>query len=94
MKYSNLRNKTVFDFTRDEKILKEVLSEGDYIDFIEDTETTIKESIEWNLPVRVSDLVCFSKITDNNELYQALKDEFFKDFRNEFRQIGDKYLYS
>jgi hypothetical protein len=40
----NFKNKTIFDFTRNKRILKKVLAEDTYFDYIENPEETIKES--------------------------------------------------
>ena len=83
-KYSNLRSKTIFDFTRDENILKKVLPEGIFLDYKENPSETIEECRDWEPIAIVGDLVDYSKITENNELYEALKKEFEDDYRPMF----------
>ena len=75
-KYDNLRSKTIFDFTRDEKILKEILSESDFLDFKENQNELIKESKEWTEFSRISDIIYYSNIIKNDELYDSIKIDF------------------
>jgi len=79
-KYDNLRSKTIFDFTRDEKILKEILSEYSFEEYMENPELTIEESNDWNEIVRIGQLVEFSKMTNDNKLYDMLKNELDDEF--------------
>ena len=84
-KYGNLRSKTIFDFTRDESILKKVFPEGIYMDYEENPQEFIDNCKEWfELRAIVGDLIEYSKITDSNGLYEALKEEFEDDFRSKF----------
>lgn len=92
-KITNLKNKSIFDFTTDKKLLKKILSEGDYYDLIKDPETTIAESAEWLLSYRIDRIVDFAKLTNNQELYQVLQTEFQDEFPNTFRKNGDAYWY-
>ena len=84
-KYSNLRSKTIFDFTRDENILKKVFPECIYLDYEENPKDFIENTNEW-LDARaiVSVMVTFSKITASNGLYTALKKEFRDDYPSMF----------
>jgi len=83
-KYSNLRSKTIFDFTRDENILKKVLPEGIFWDYKENPSETIEESRDWNPIAIVCDLIEYSKIVESNGLYDALKKEFRDDYPSMF----------
>jgi tRNA U34 5-carboxymethylaminomethyl modifying enzyme MnmG/GidA len=89
MEYTNLKDKTIFDFTRDKKILKKILTEGSYLDYIENPDETIEESKDWQERYKIGVLVDFAKITKNKELYNALKREFGEIYYNKFRKVGD-----
>jgi hypothetical protein len=92
MEYTDLRNKTIFDFTTDEGILKEVLSEGIFEDYLENPKVFIDNIKEWlQTHLIFQHILNFSKITDNKELYNALKTEFKNDYPNHFRKYGDPY---
>jgi len=84
-KYGNLRSKTIFDFTRDENILKEVLSEGTFLDYEENPKEFVENCFEWLTPMSiVGYMVDYSKNYQNNGLYEALKKEFEDDYRPMF----------
>ena len=90
MEYTNLRDKTIFDFTRDEKILKEVLGEGIFENYLKNPKAFIDNTKEWLQKHAIfGDILEFSKITDNKELYNALKAEFQEHYPNHFREQGD-----
>ena len=78
-KYCNLRSKTIFDFTRDENILKEVLSEGTFWDFKENPTEAIEDSKHF-LPIsNVNMLIEYSKVISDRNLFIALKKEYEDD---------------
>ena len=84
-KYNNLRSKTIFDFTRDESILKEVLSEGTFLDYEENPKEFVENCFEWLEPMSiVGYMVDYSKNYQNNGLYTALKKEFRDDYPSMF----------
>jgi hypothetical protein len=89
MEYTDLKNKTIFDFTRDKKILKKILFEEDYLLYKKNPEEIIEESKEWQEMYRIGNLVSFAKIIKNKELYDALKREFGEIYYNMFRKVGD-----
>jgi len=94
MDYSNLREKTIFDFTNDEKILKIILGDYYFEEYLENKNQIISESKDWNLNARVSHLIEYSKISENNKLYESLKNEFDVQFPNEFRKVGDPFYFT
>ena len=78
-KYSNLRSKTIFDFTRDESVLKEVLSEGTFWDYKKNPTETIEDSKHF-LPVsNVNMLIEYSKVVSDSNLFISLKKEYEDD---------------
>ena len=84
-KYGNLRSKTIFDFTRDENILKKVFSEGTFLDYEENPKEFVENCFEWLEPMSiVGYMVDYSKKYQNNGLYEALKKEFKDDYRSMF----------
>jgi hypothetical protein len=89
--YSDLRNKVVFDFTRDEKILKEVLSEWEFEEYLENPEEAIKESRDFIEMHRVESMVQFAEITKNTKLSKKLKREFGDEYPQCFWKTGDKW---
>jgi hypothetical protein len=89
--YSNLRNKTVFDFTRDKDILKEVLGESVFEGYIENPEEFIEESKDWLEMSRVLHIVNFSEITDNKKLHKALEAELKEEYPQLFWKPGEMW---
>jgi len=90
MDYSNLRNKTIFDFTKDDKILEKVFSEGIYMDYLENQEEFIKNFKECLQPrAIVRHIIIFSRLIINDKLYNSLKNEFEDMYPNDFREVGD-----
>ncbi|MDR3245056.1 MAG: hypothetical protein LBT50_01325 [Prevotellaceae bacterium] len=89
MNYGNLRNKTVFDFTRDEKILKKVLSETRFEDYMENPDETIKEYKDFQISSKCEAMVEFSKIINDNKLYTALEREFKNEYSLLFWKPGE-----
>ncbi|MDR2408424.1 MAG: hypothetical protein LBE13_09990 [Bacteroidales bacterium] len=80
MDYNDLEHKTIFDFTRNKKLLKKILIKETYLDYIENPEKTVEESKKWPEDANVRYIVDFARITNNSELYKELK-----------RQFRDKY---
>jgi hypothetical protein len=76
MNYNDLKNKTIFNFTKDEKILKKIFPEDLFEEFLENPDKIIEESKEWQDSAKLSDIVEFAKITDNTELYFVLEKNF------------------
>jgi len=94
MDYSNLREKTIFDFTKDEKILKEVFPEGIFEVYMENPDEFIKNCKNWLQPrAIVLDIIEFSNVTNNKILYNALKKEFNEQYPNDFREVGDPFYF-
>jgi hypothetical protein len=81
-KYTNLREKTIFDFTRDNSILKEILY--GYEEYVEDPETAIEESKYFQPIANVRMILEFAEITNNKTLYRALRDEFEDEYPQYF----------
>ena len=62
-----------------------MLSEGIYLDYEENPQEFIDNCKEWLEPrAIVRNMVTFSKITESNGLYEALKKEFEDDYRPMF----------
>jgi hypothetical protein len=80
MDYTDLKNKTIFDFTRDKKLLKKILPESIYFDYIENPEKTVEESKKCPEDVSIACIVEFAEITNNSKLYKELK----RQFRNKY----------
>ena len=85
-KYSNLRGKTIFDFTGDSEILKEILGEGDYLDFMENPKEAIEESKHYTQFANVGMLVDYANLISDDKLYNALKKEFEDDYPQMFNE--------
>jgi hypothetical protein len=90
-KYTDLRNKTVFDFTRDEKILKEVLSESAFEEYLENPEEMVEESKVYQKLWRFVGILDYAQTTNNTELFNALKEEF-TELPGYFQEPGDPWL--
>jgi len=84
-KYDNLRSKTIFDFTRDEKILKDVFSESAFNEYRENKNEFIENYKNWiNDRAIVNSLVMYSELIKNKKLYTSLKNEFEDEFPSIF----------
>jgi isopenicillin N synthase-like dioxygenase len=92
-KYDNLRTKTIFDFTRDEKILKKVLSEESFEEYMENPDEKIEESKDWQERSKIGYIIEFAEITKNTALYESLKREFGEIYPNFFRKVSDPLYY-
>jgi len=90
-KYTDLRNKTVFDFTRDEKILKKVLSESAFEEYLENPAEMVEESKVYQKLWRFVGILDYAQTTNNTELFNALKEEF-TELPGYFQKQGDPWL--
>lgn len=74
MDYSNLKNKTIFDFCNDEKMLEEIVlvEKGRYFECIK----------EYPL-LNAHDLIEYAELTNNKELLQAVKKQYKKELESE-----------
>jgi len=85
-KYENLRSKMIFDFTRNEKILKEILDETDFSDYMGNPKEFIEnEYIEGFTEFsKIFDLVLYSSLVQDKMMYNLLKEEFLNDYPEAF----------
>ena len=80
-KYENLRSKTIFDFTNDEKVLKKVFEEMFFDDYRKNPVEFVNDYIEsWTEYAKMFDIVLYSAHTNNKELYDLMKSEFFDEY--------------
>ena len=72
--YSNLKNKTIFDFCKDEKLIFEItkLQKGQFLSQVQ----------KYPL-LNVHTLIMFAEQTNNNELIEAIKNQFPKECNQE-----------
>jgi hypothetical protein len=89
--YSNLRGKTVFDFTRDKDILKDILTETDFEEYLENKEELIEESKDWTEMARARCIISFAKITANAKMYEMLEHEFKEEYPQFFWKPGEMW---
>ena len=85
-KYSNLRGKTIFDFTGDSDVLKEILEDDDYSDFVESPREAIEESIHYTQIANVIMISKYAELKSDEKLISALKEEFEEDFPGIFNE--------
>lgn len=74
MDYTNLKEKTIFDFCNDEKMLEEIVlvEKGRYFECIK----------EYPL-LNAYDLIEYAELTDNKELLEAVKEQYKKELEAE-----------
>ena len=74
MDYTNLKEKTIFDFCNDEKMLEEIVlvEKGRYFECIK----------EYPL-LNAYDLIVYAELTDNKELLEAVKEQYKKELEAE-----------
>ena len=73
MNYSNLKNKTIFDFCNDEQMIADVVVSKE--DFLRD----VKEYPLLNANV----LIEYAELTNNKDLLQAVKNQYKKELEAE-----------
>ena len=79
-KYDNLRSKTIFDFTRDEKIIGKILDVYDYPEYKKNPDEFINFYINtFILNAIIEDIIKLSYLTNDDALYEALKKEYESD---------------
>jgi hypothetical protein len=91
MEYDNLREKTIFDFTRDKKILENVLSESTFVEFLETPNEIVEESKDWQRKANFVYILAYARETNNQELFDALKKEF-TEYSGHFWKQGDAWI--
>lgn len=73
MDYSNLKQKTIFDFCKDENIIKDLVVSKE--DFFRD----LKEYPLYNARI----LIAYAEMTSNQELLEAVKKQYKKELEAE-----------
>lgn len=76
--YTNLRNKTIFDFCTDKKVLEDIAIFADKEEYLK-----LSESCK---DVRWENLLDFAEHSGNKELEKAVKDEFAKEINALFNE--------
>jgi hypothetical protein len=87
--YSDITEKTIFDITRNEKILKEALNETDFLEYMENPEETVSESVEYQNIWKFNSIFAFAEVTKNFVLKNAIRYKFKDIYPNAFRKVGD-----
>ncbi|MBQ3679796.1 MAG: hypothetical protein IJP79_07345 [Paludibacteraceae bacterium] len=91
-KYENLRQKTVFDFCDDPKILAEVFSgndDDDHVDYIMEYSDSIKKDCLKLPQEQARSFDYFAEITKNEELQKAVKKEFKKELEEYYASFNE-----
>lgn len=91
-RYENLRQKTVFDFCDDPKILAEVFSGNDddgHVDYIMEYSDSIKKDCLKLPQEQARSFAYFAEITKNEELQKAIKKEFKKELEEYYASFNE-----
>lgn len=76
--YTDLRNKTIFDFCTDKKILEDIAIFADKEEYLK-----LSESCK---DVRWEDILVFAEYSGNKELEEAVRDEFKDEINDMFNE--------